>query len=99
MSLKTIAEFLVFLIILAWCAGCNLSSSAPAPDPHSPYATPVQIGTIKSPDITEASGLAASRCQPDVLWTHNDSGDDAYVYALKPTGESLGTWRIPDAHN
>jgi hypothetical protein len=32
--------------------------------------------------VTEASGLAASKCQPDVFWTHKDSGDDNFIYAI-----------------
>ncbi|MFF3913199.1 WD40 repeat domain-containing protein [Streptomyces sp. NPDC001852] len=38
--------------------------------------------TIKDPRITESSGLAASRLHPGIYWTHNDSGDGPYVYAV-----------------
>ncbi|MFG2720801.1 WD40 repeat domain-containing protein [Streptomyces sp. NPDC048416] len=38
--------------------------------------------TIKDPRIKESSGLAASRVHPGVYWTHNDSGDGPYVYAV-----------------
>ncbi|WP_369390059.1 WD40 repeat domain-containing protein [Streptomyces sp. CG1] len=38
--------------------------------------------TLKDPRITESSGLAASRLHPGVYWTHNDSGDGPYVYAV-----------------
>ncbi|MGW2862566.1 WD40 repeat domain-containing protein [Streptomyces sp. NPDC001205] len=38
--------------------------------------------TIEDPRITESSGLAASRTHPGVYWTHNDSGDGPYVYAV-----------------
>lgn len=34
--------------------------------------------------LDEASGLALSRRQPGVLWTHNDSGGDPVVYGLRP---------------
>lgn len=48
--------------------------------------------TIKDPRITESSGLAASRAHPGVYWTHNDSGDGPYVYAVdSKTGETVAT--------
>lgn len=38
--------------------------------------------TIADPRIKESSGLAASRIHPGVYWTHNDSDDGPYVYAV-----------------
>ncbi|MCT2592698.1 hypothetical protein LHJ74_22760 [Streptomyces sp. N2-109] len=47
---------------------------------------------IKDPRITESSGLAASRAHPGVYWTHNDSEDGPYVYAVDSrTGETVAT--------
>lgn len=101
---KTIAKFCFFVIFAAAIssisAGCYfVSSETGIPPSVSHYEAPKVIGKIRSGDITESSGIAASRCRPDVLWTHNDSGDDAYIYALDLTGKSLGTWRIPNAKN
>ncbi|MEU3254993.1 WD40 repeat domain-containing protein [Streptomyces sp. NPDC006997] len=48
--------------------------------------------TIKDPRITESSGLAASHQHPGVYWTHNDSDDGAYLYAVDgSTGETVAT--------
>lgn len=48
--------------------------------------------TIKDPRITESSGLAASRLHPGIYWTHNDSSDGAYLYAVDGrTGETVAT--------
>ncbi|WP_128375027.1 WD40 repeat domain-containing protein [Streptomyces cavernae] len=48
--------------------------------------------TIKDPRITESSGLAASRLHPGVYWTHNDSDDGAFLYAVDSrTGETVAT--------
>ncbi|MEU8775052.1 WD40 repeat domain-containing protein [Streptomyces sp. NPDC048606] len=45
--------------------------------------TPGAAGfTITDPRIKESSGLAASRLHPGVYWTHNDSDDGPYVYAV-----------------
>ncbi|MGW7303586.1 WD40 repeat domain-containing protein [Streptomyces sp. NPDC054829] len=48
--------------------------------------------TIKDPRITESSGLAASRQHPGIYWTHNDSDDGAFLYAVDgATGETVAT--------
>ncbi|MBV7245148.1 esterase-like activity of phytase family protein [Streptomyces sp. MW-W600-10] len=48
--------------------------------------------TIEDPRITESSGLAASRAHPGVYWTHNDSDDGPYVFAVDSrTGKTLAT--------
>ncbi|MFI1700214.1 WD40 repeat domain-containing protein [Streptomyces bobili] len=46
--------------------------------------------TIEDPRITESSGLAASRQHPGVYWTHNDSDDGPYLYAVdSSTGKTV----------
>ncbi|HEY9328840.1 MAG TPA: WD40 repeat domain-containing protein [Streptomyces sp.] len=46
--------------------------------------------TIEDPRITESSGLAASRAHPGIYWTHNDSDDGPYVFAVDSrTGETV----------
>ncbi|MEU3985529.1 WD40 repeat domain-containing protein [Streptomyces sp. NPDC026672] len=48
--------------------------------------------TIKDPRITESSGLAASRQHPGIYWTHNDSDDGPYIYAVdSATGATVAT--------
>uniref|UniRef100_A0AAU3GVJ5 WD40 repeat domain-containing protein n=1 Tax=Streptomyces sp. NBC_01401 TaxID=2903854 RepID=A0AAU3GVJ5_9ACTN len=48
--------------------------------------------TIEDPRITESSGLAASRIHPGTYWTHNDSDDGPYVYAVDSrTGKTVAT--------
>ncbi|MEV6161308.1 WD40 repeat domain-containing protein [Streptomyces sp. NPDC052052] len=48
--------------------------------------------TIEDPRITESSGLAASRTHPGIYWTHNDSDDGPYVYAVDSrTGRTVAT--------
>ncbi|NHC46915.1 hypothetical protein [Motilibacter aurantiacus] len=55
---------------------------------------PVQVFAISDPQISESSGLAVSPTHAGVMWTHNDSGDDAQVYALGAKGRTLGVWRL-----
>jgi hypothetical protein len=46
---------------------------------------------IEDPRIVESSGLAVSRRHPGVLWTHNDSGDAARLFAVGRDGRVLAT--------
>lgn len=55
-----------------------------------------QIGTVESAELTEISGLAASRTHAGVLWAHNDSGDDPAIHALGEDGRALGRTVLPD---
>jgi PKD repeat protein len=50
----------------------------------------VTTGTVANDEITEASGIIASRLNPNVLWTHNDSGDGPRLFALDSAGTHLG---------
>jgi hypothetical protein len=49
---------------------------------------------IEDPRVVESSGLAVSRRHQGVLWTHNDSGDAARVFAVGRDGRVLATLRF-----
>lgn len=49
--------------------------------------------------LGESSGIAVSRRQAGLLWTHNDSGDEAFLYVTNARGEDLGRYRVPGATN
>jgi hypothetical protein len=61
------------------------------------YGTPTKIANLKNVDVTESSGVAASRSNANIYWTHNDSGDGPFVYAFDATGESRGVFRVAGA--
>jgi hypothetical protein len=101
MSKKTIAKFFAFVILtaisllIAACSEIKTTSSSGA----GKYGSPEIVGKIESPEIDESSGIAASKCQRDVFWTHNDSGGLAAVYAFNREGDNLGTWTLAHAEN
>lgn len=71
---------------------CALPASAATPD----YGKEDTGGkgdkgfTITDPRITESSGLAASHLHPGIYWTHNDSNDGPYIYAVdSATGRTV----------
>lgn len=107
---KTIIKNRAFVISLTFfffiLSGCSAASSSDVKNnkksndkDSSNYEKPRVVGKITSDEITESSGIAASRCNKNVLWTHNDSGDDAFIFALNEKGEKLGTWQVTGAKN
>lgn len=99
---------MAFVILSVWVGfsvvSCGLAASGDRRRPDfdertSQYEQPRVVGEIKSVEITESSGLAASPCQQNVFWTHNDSGDGPYIYAIDSSGANLGTWNVQNAEN
>jgi autotransporter-associated beta strand protein len=54
-------------------------------------------GTMTNGDINEASGIIASKLNPNILWTHNDSGGSAEVFAMTTAGANRGTYSVSGA--
>ncbi len=110
MFYKTITKKFTFVISLLFLCGiftnCSFVSSQIGTNTQDTkkklsdrFEEPKVIGRIKSKEIKESSGLVNSRCNPEILWTHNDSGNDNHIYALNKKGEKLGTWRVSGAKN
>lgn len=55
------------------------------------------IGSFNTDLIHESSGLAASRQNANVLYTHNDSGDIARFFAVNTSGNLLGIYQLDGA--
>jgi hypothetical protein len=63
-----------------------------------PYAARVLEEVAVLPDeLRESSGLAISRTQPGVLWSHNDSGDGPILYAIDISARLLGRFKLTNA--
>ncbi len=56
-----------------------------------------KLGKIDQKRIDESSGIAVSQKQANVLWTHNDSSDEARIFAINDKGNDLGEFLIEDA--
>lgn len=53
------------------------------------------LGTVADSSLVEASGLVVSGRDPELLWSHNDSGHTASLFAMARDGRALGTWTLP----
>lgn len=58
-----------------------------------------RTGVFQHPRLNESSGVAASRRQPGVLWTLNDSGHDASIFATDTLGRDHGAFLVSGAEN
>lgn len=67
--------------------------------PSRSFGAPEVAGKIEAGSINESSGIAASKCNKDILWTHNDSGDKNNIYALDMSAKLIGKWKVRGAEN
>ena len=89
--MRVAAALAAQLVAVPLAAQTGWRYEAPAGTPH-----PVHFA---NPQLTESSGVAASRTQPGVLWTFNDSGNDPILFATDTLGRDLGTFRVTGAVN
>ena len=83
-----ITIFPLFLIFVS-CLSAQVPSFGPSEDK----------GLLQYEQINEASGIAASKKNIGVLWTHNDSGDSARIFAINTHGKLLGVYHIDGITN
>ena len=86
-------RFLVGIIVLAACGAGDPPGNNKSVEPSTEFVEPQEFrrtGYLQTPGLNESSGVAASRQHPGLLWTHNDSGDDAVLYLTNLKGEDLG---------
>jgi hypothetical protein len=90
-------------LLLAACGGDSGSPVASEPprttNPLCAELRPREMGRVDTPAAIELSGLVASRTQPGVLWTHNDSGDGPGLLELDEDGKLDSEWQVPGAEN
>lgn len=79
-----LADSLRFLTAI-WFGINTLAPVCRSEDDASAGKTPQQPTVIQSSSVIEASGMAFSRLDPTCLWIHNDSGDEAVIYAINAT--------------
>lgn len=78
---------LFFSLISLVIFGCNSKHSFD----HKLFYVGTSRGILDNREINEASGLAASICNPGMLWTQNDSGDKARIFLIDEYGKHKAT--------
>jgi len=88
--------FLILAMAAALIAGPAAAQSVWT---MAPPTRVVPLGTFADTTLSEASAAVASRAQPGVIWTLNDSGNPPWVYAVDTSGQTLGVFRVTGARN
>ena len=95
MNLRTAVLCLLLLALLANAAGAFSADKKPHTTKANASIAPVKVqwmGQIESRRLNESSGLAVSNFHENILWSINDSGGDAELFALTVSGEHVGRW-------
>jgi hypothetical protein len=66
-----------------------VSATATASAQHV-AVTLADTAELAAPRLGEASGIIPSSRRPGTFWTHNDSGDGPFLYAVDSAGTNLG---------
>ena len=88
MAARLPLPFLSLFGVLLALAGCD------RPPPFAQLS-----GVLLAPQLDEVSGMAASHTFPDTLWTVNDGGNAASLYAIGNRGGLQATLRIDNVPN
>jgi hypothetical protein len=79
-----------------------VAATAGALDPGVPCARyrtpPVRVGRVPA-ELTEMSGLVASRRHEGVYWAQNDSGNGFELFAMRENGVLVGRFPLEDGIN
>ncbi len=75
----------------------SLRASGPSDKPLERDSVTFELLAHLPNALRETSGVATSRRHSGVLWTHNDSGDGADLFAIDMSGRILARYRLEDA--
>jgi len=89
----------VLLVLISCAPGLPPDASVGGEPVPAPYRQAALTGHLANAELSEASGLAASRRSAELLWAINDSGNGAYLYAMGTDGTDYGRVRLLDAEN
>lgn len=90
--------------LVACTNGAINGQPRPAPSRAAELSCPPIVdstvtGTVADPALDEISGVVVGHRMDGVLWVEEDSGNDAAVYALEPTGEVVSEVTVDGATN
>ena len=80
------------------CKRTAFSYIIPVPT-HARFNSGTILGVVRDAKIAEASGCAASRVHPGLLYTLNDSGGKNEIYVLATNGTLVATYDIKGSDN
>jgi hypothetical protein len=109
----TVARAAVLALALAVVTACGSHAPSPPPAAAPPLAKRAAprkpalcralrvrvTGRVADPSANELSGLVRSPSQPDLLWSHDDSGAGPVLYGLRTDGRVATRPTVTGAQN
>ncbi len=92
---KVVSTYLVALFLL----GCHQKNDNHLVGDSPLFEEGISRAVFYNGEMMETSGLAGSIWNKRLLWTHNDSGDEARVFLIDNTGNFKTTVRFENATN
>ncbi len=65
----------------------------------SRWSRPEFSGVLTDPELSEVSGLAASRVHPGMYWAQNDGDNPERLIAIRPDGSRVASLRVQGVRN
>lgn len=100
---KTIQNFLLLILtlilIIISFQYCGNSMTAERNQLQLPKLKPIKLESfarIKANEVDECSGMVKSRQHSNAYWIHNDSGDQARIFAVNQQGEPIKPANMPE---
>lgn len=96
-----IAIYLVLGLSFQACNDSTIDSNPQEDDAQisNQFRAGIPTGTLAIADLDEASGLANSRSNPNLLWSHNDSGGQPRLFLFEPNGAEVRRYNLTGASN
>ena len=101
--------YLLFALALlaggeAFAAPASPAKAGAAPPPAAVaaprhWSRAEYAGLLTDPELSEVSGLAASRAHPGLFWAHNDGDNSERLVALRPDGSRVASLRVDGVRN
>ncbi|UII33805.1 hypothetical protein LVD17_08240 [Fulvivirga ulvae] len=88
----------LWMIICAVVA-CSANSDSNDPEKNVRFSAAESRGEVENSLINEASGLTESLSNAGLLWTHNDSGNDPFIFLIDEYGHDHGTYELKNVIN
>jgi hypothetical protein len=96
-AISFILPLALCLLVAGPCGCARTTGIAQNSRSSNGYDPPIHLADLENQSINESSGVAASRLNANLLWTHNDSGDGPFIYAFDRKGKHLGAWKVAGA--
>lgn len=96
--IRFLCAAIVVGLLPAFAAPLQAQDNWPKPQAISPKAV-TQIGTLKARELKETSGFARSQFANNRLWTFNDGGNPAELFAIDLTGQLMAKLAVEGAQN